>query len=159
MERIIRFFVERHTLVNIVTAAVIALGLLNLLNAKIEGFPQVDLPSFIITAQLPGASARDVEAKITIPIEEALEEVDGLLHYTTVVTQNRSVTTVELDEETPREAILEKVAEEGITEILTAIPTNNTREREIYAEFGFRDHIAIHMRRILGKDLLSIGIP
>ena len=108
MERLIRFFVERHTLVNVVTAAVIALGVLNLLNAEVEGFPQVDLPEFLVTAQLPGASARDVEAKLTIPIEEALEDVDGILHYTTTITQNRSVTKIELDEDTKLDAILQK---------------------------------------------------
>jgi len=57
-----------------------------------------------------------------------------------------------------RDAILEKAAEEGITEILTPIPSNHTREREILAEFGFRDHTTIHMRRILGKDLSSRGL-
>ncbi|NRA00648.1 MAG: efflux RND transporter permease subunit [Myxococcales bacterium] len=121
MERIVRFFVERHTLVNVVTGALVALGVLNLLTAKVEGFPGVDFPSFLVTARLPGASARDVEAKLTIPIEEAISEVDGILHYTTIITQNRSVTTIDLHDDARREEILDKERElraaiDGITD-------------------------------------------
>lgn len=111
MERIVRFFVERHTLVNVVTGALVALGVLNLVNAKVEGFPGTDFPRFIVTARLPGASARDIEAKLTIPIEEAISEVDGILHYTTMVTQNRSVTTIDLQDDARREEILDRERE------------------------------------------------
>lgn len=108
IERIVRFFVERHVVVNVLTAAILAVGTMTLINAKIEGFPAVDLPKFMVTAQLPGASARDVETKLTIPLEEAISELDGVLHYTTVITQNRSMTTIDLHEDTKTKEILEK---------------------------------------------------
>lgn len=111
MERLIRFFVERHLLVNMITLGVIGLGVISALRIDVEGIPAIDFPSFIINANLPGASARDIEAKITIPLEEALEEVDGLDHYTSEITKNRSVTTVDLDDDTPRDDILEKERE------------------------------------------------
>ena len=81
----------------------------------------MDLPTFLISAQLPGASARDVEAKITIPLEEAISEVDGVLHYTTVITQNRSMTTVDLHDDTKTADIMEadrelRAAIDGISE-------------------------------------------
>jgi multidrug efflux pump subunit AcrB len=94
MESLIRFFVQRHVVVNVLTMAIIAIGIFTVVTTRVEGFPAMDLPTFLISAQLPGASARDVEAKITIPLEEAISEVDGVLHYTTVITQNRSMTTV-----------------------------------------------------------------
>ena len=111
MERIIRFFVERHLLVNVLTAAVVVVGVMTAMRTHVEGFPTVDLPRFIITASLPGASARDVETKLTIPIEDALRDVDGLDSYSTVVTDNRSVTEVALDDDTPRAQILDKERE------------------------------------------------
>ena len=111
MDRLIRFFVERHLLVNVVTAAVIVLGIFTARNTNIEGMPDVQLPSFFVTAVLPGASARDVETKLTIPIEEKLRDIDGLDHYTTIVTDNRSLTTVELDDDTPKDRLLAKERE------------------------------------------------
>jgi len=111
VERLIRFFVERHLLVNVITLGVIGLGVLAAMRIQVEGIPAIDMPSFMVTANLPGASARDIEATITIPLEESLEEVDGLNHYTSEITKNRSVTTIELDDDTSRADILEKERE------------------------------------------------
>lgn len=111
MERFLRFFVERHLLVNVLTLAIVVVGIGSMLRMPVEGFPSVDMPRFVISASLPGASARDVETKVTIPIEEALAEIDSLYTHYTVITDNRSVTTVELDDDTPREDILEKERE------------------------------------------------
>lgn len=111
MERFIRFFVERHLLVHVLTATVILVGLLAAMRTNIEGFPSAQLPRFVVSAQLPGASARDVETKITIPIEDELREVDGLDAFTTTITDNRSVTTIELDDDTPDAEIAEKERE------------------------------------------------
>jgi multidrug efflux pump subunit AcrB len=121
VDRFFRFFVQRHLLVNTISLAVVGLGAMTMLSVNVEGMPTIDMPRFVITATLPGASPRDVEAKITIPLEEALEEVDGLDHYTTEVTRNRSVTNIELDDDTPRELILEKEREirqavDGVTD-------------------------------------------
>lgn len=111
MERLIRFFVERHLLVNTITLAVVLLGLLAMLRTNVEGFPEATMPMFIVTGTLPGAAAQDVETKITIPIEDELRELDGLESFTTIITDNRSVTTVKLDDDTPDEDIYEKERE------------------------------------------------
>lgn len=111
MERFIRFFVERHLLVHVLTATVVMVGLLAATRTRIEAFPSATLPRFVVSAQLPGASARDVETKVTIPIEEELREVDGLDSFTTVITDNRSITTIELDDDTPDDEIAEKERE------------------------------------------------
>jgi multidrug efflux pump subunit AcrB len=111
VERFIRFFVERHLLVHVLTGTVILVGLLAAMRTNIEGFPSAQLPRFVIGAQLPGAAARDVETKVTIPIEEELREVDGLNNFTTVITDNRSMTTVELDDDTPDAELEEKERE------------------------------------------------
>jgi len=100
MERLVRFFVERHLLVNVITLAVVMLGILAILRTNVEGFPNASMPMFIVTASLPGAAAQDVETKVTIPIEDELRDLDGLESYTTIVTDNRSVTTIKLDDDT-----------------------------------------------------------
>ena len=111
MERLIRFFVERHLLVNVLTLMVVVLGILAILRTNIEGFPEASMPLFIVTASLPGAAARDVETKVTIPIEDELRDLDGLESYTTIVTDNRSVTTIKLDDDTSDEDIYKKERE------------------------------------------------
>ena len=111
MERLIRFFVERHLLVNVMTLSVVVLGLLAVIRTNVEGFPEASMPIFVVTGSLPGASARDVETKVTIPIEDELRDLDGLESYTTVVTDNRTVTTIKLDDDTSDEDIHKKERE------------------------------------------------
>ena len=96
MERLLRYFVERHLLVNVTAVAMVVLGYISATSLQREFIPSVDTPILWITANLPGASARDMETKVTIPIEEALEEVEGIQEFTTVISDNTSFTTVEL---------------------------------------------------------------
>ena len=96
MEPILRFFIERHLLVNILAGTLVVLGFLSATSLDREFLPSIDAPQIFITANLPGASARDMETKITIPIEESLEGVEGIDHFTTVISDNTSFTTVEL---------------------------------------------------------------
>ncbi len=133
MDRLIRFFVERHLLVNVLTLAVVVLGLLSMLRTNVEGFPEASLPLFIVTANLPGASARDVETKITIPIEDELRDVDGLDSYTTIITDNRSVTTIEIDVDTPDDEIAEKEREiRNAIDRITKFPEDMRDEPNVF---------------------------
>ena len=76
MERLIRFFVERHLLVNVIVVAILGLGWLQVTRLPRETFPNVTMPKLFVNGVLPGASARDVETKITIPIQEVIEDLD-----------------------------------------------------------------------------------
>ena len=96
MEALLRFFIRRHLLVNVIAAGLVVVGYISASTIPREFIPSVDSPIFWLTAMLPGASAQDVEAKVTIPIEEALEEVDGIDEFTTVIADNTSFTTIEL---------------------------------------------------------------
>ena len=116
MERFLRFFIERHLLINVLAAAMVILGYLAVSNLQREFIPSVDSPVLFITATLPGASARDIETKITIPIEEALETVEGIDEYTTVISDNTSFTTVNLYDDYSRLQI-----EEGEQDLRSAI--------------------------------------
>lgn len=98
MERLIRFFVERHLLVNVIVVSILGLGWLQVTRLPRETFPNVTLPKLFVTGTLPGASARDVETKITIPIQEVVEDLDGLKTYNTIVSDATSITEVELYE-------------------------------------------------------------
>ncbi len=119
MEAIIRFFVDRHLLVNIFAAALVVLGLVAASNLQREFIPSFATPYIWVTATLPGASARDVETKVTIPLEEAIEEVEGIDEFHTVVSDNSSFTTIELYDDYSAEEIAE--AEQDIRNAIEAI--------------------------------------
>jgi multidrug efflux pump subunit AcrB len=121
VERLIRFFVDRHQLVHVLVVGVIALGLLQAARLPRETFPNVTIPMVFITGTLPGAAARDVETKIAIPIQDAVQELDGAKSFSTVVSDSLSRTEVELYDDFSPERIREaardmRVLIDGITD-------------------------------------------
>ena len=99
MRSVLRFFIKRHLLVNVIAGGMVVLGVLSAMTVPREFIPAIEVPLFWLTATLPGASAQDMEAKITIPIEEALDEVEGIKEFTTIVSDNTSFTTIELHDD------------------------------------------------------------
>ena len=65
MTRFFRFFVSRHLFANILTIAIILLGLAVLPSINRDTFPNVDLDEVVITTRYNGASPEDIELKIT----------------------------------------------------------------------------------------------
>ena len=96
MDALVRYFSTRHLLVNVAALGMIVLGFISANQLQREFIPAFDTPIVWITAQLPGASARDIETKITIPLEDALDDVNGIKDFYTVISDHTSFTTVEL---------------------------------------------------------------
>ena len=121
MAGFVRFFAERHLLVNVIALTMVALGYYFIKDVPREFIPAVASPTVYIRAMLPGASASDVETKITIPIEEALDEVDGIRLFESVISDSASMTTVELYLDNTQEQVDEiqrdlREAVDGITD-------------------------------------------
>ena len=92
----IRFFLERHLLVHVITIAVFLVGLFVMSRSQREGFPGVTLNQVVVTAVLPGASPEDVETKVVQVLEDAVAEVDGVDSYFSVSRESIGIITVDL---------------------------------------------------------------
>lgn len=119
MDRLIRYFAERHLVVHVIVAAVVVIGYATATRTAREGMPNVSMPMIVVKAILPGAAARDVETKVTIPIEDAIEEVDGIKSFYTVISDNISSTVIELYEDYDEAQIRE--AEQDVRQAIDAI--------------------------------------
>jgi len=93
---VIRFFLDRHLLVHVITFMVLSVGALVLSQSLREGYPQVTINEVVVTAFLPGASPDDVETKLVRPIEEAVREVDGVDVYHSTASDSVARVVVEL---------------------------------------------------------------
>lgn len=104
MRTIIKFFMDNTTLVNVLLIGILGWGGLCLSKIPREGLPDVSVNKVIITTLYPGASASDVELKITAKIEDKIKGVAGIDRYTSESNEGFSVITVETDENaTPAE--------------------------------------------------------
>ena len=62
---------------------------------KQEVFPEFTMDTVVISVVYPGASPEEVEQSIVLPIEEAIQSVDGILEITSVANEGSGKVTVE----------------------------------------------------------------
>lgn len=75
---IFSFFIKNKKFTMILTVMVVIFGLNGLKNLPSEAFPNVNMGVVKISTYYGGASASDIELKITKPIEEKIRSVSGL---------------------------------------------------------------------------------
>lgn len=78
MNYLAQFFVKNYKFTLVVTFFVIIFGYSGLSSLKSESFPSVNIGAVVITTQYGGATAEDIETKITKPIEDEIQKVSGL---------------------------------------------------------------------------------
>ena len=98
MGKFVEFFLNRPMLVNLIIIAIIGLGIKSVYEARKEGFPAISMNKIIIRTIYPGSSAGDVEINVTVPIEDALEEVEGIKEVLSVSEEGISIVKVQADD-------------------------------------------------------------
>jgi multidrug efflux pump subunit AcrB len=74
----IQALLRNHVLANLAFALVLVIGLLSYLNLPRQQDPTINFNWIVITTVLPGASALDVEKKVTDPLEDAIRKVQDI---------------------------------------------------------------------------------
>jgi len=78
MENIANFFIRNYKLTIVLSFGMLIMGVQGLKGMNAESYPTVDFAQAIVTTVYRGASAEDIEAKITKPIEDEIRGVIGL---------------------------------------------------------------------------------
>lgn len=98
MKSLVRMFVHNSVLTNVVIITVFGVGILTLSRIPREGLPDVTINKVIITTLYGGASAKDVELKVTAKIEDKIKGVGGIDRYTSNSSEGMSIISIETDE-------------------------------------------------------------
>jgi len=88
-------------------------GLMAFRSAKVQDFPDIELPAVTVTANLPGASPSQLETEVTRKIEDSIASIGDVKHITSTVTDGSSSTTVEF--------VLEKDVAEAVNDVRDAV--------------------------------------
>ena len=78
MKRIAEFFIENSKFTVILSFAFVVYGIIGVLKMSAESFPNVSLASATVITSYEGASAEDIETKITKPLEDEIRTISGL---------------------------------------------------------------------------------
>lgn len=79
----------------------------------VQHLPDLDFPTIIVTANLPGASPSNLETEVTRRIEDSIATIGEVRHITSVINDGVSVTTVLFE--------LEKDSQEAVSDIRNAV--------------------------------------
>jgi multidrug efflux pump subunit AcrB len=90
---------------------------------KIQNFPDLDLPTISINANLPGASPSQLETDVARKLENALAPLQGLKHITTKVQDGAVNITAEFRMEKPVQEALDDVRS-AIQSVRADLPSN-----------------------------------
>ena len=87
-----RFFIERPILANVIAVVTVIIGVVALYNLPVAQYPQIVPPTVQVTARYPGASAEVVASTIGIPIEQAINGVEGSIYMSSTSSSDGSYT-------------------------------------------------------------------
>src|SRR4051812_17526126 len=106
--------VNRPVFAIMMTAALIVLGGVSYLGLGLDLMPKTDSPVVTVMANLPGASAEEIETQITKRIEEAVNTISGIDELRASSDQGNSRVTInftlERDIETAVQDVRDKLA-------------------------------------------------
>ncbi|MBL8381610.1 MAG: efflux RND transporter permease subunit, partial [Burkholderiales bacterium] len=84
-------------------------GMLTFFSMKVQNFPDLDLPTINVSAQLPGAAPAQLETDVARKIENSIATLQGLKHVYTKVQDGQVTITAEFRLEKPVQEALDDV--------------------------------------------------
>lgn len=145
-------FIENGVLANLTFLLVLVIGTTAYFSLPREQDPTINFNWIQITTVLPGASARDVEKKVTDPLEDAIENVADTKFVSSTSRESLSSILVRFEEIDQRtfdkrladlrrevQAVEEGLPSEAITPVITEITTANAFPTAIVAVVGPAD--------------------
>ena len=109
---LLRVFAEHKVACNLLMVIMILVGIWALDRLNTQFFPNIALDIVKVRVAWDGASAEDVEAAITNPLEQQLRSLDGLRQMTSSSSEGSTSITLEYEEGTDMGVALDQVKEQ-----------------------------------------------
>ncbi|MGH9884531.1 MAG: efflux RND transporter permease subunit, partial [bacterium] len=74
------FFIERPIFASVLAILITLAGAVSIPLLPVAQYPQISPPTVRVTASYPGASAEVVENSVTVPLEQQINGVEGMLY-------------------------------------------------------------------------------
>jgi len=85
-----KFFIERPIFANVIALITVMIGLIFLYLLPVAQYPQIVPPTIQVTTRYPGASAEVVAATIGVPVEQAVNGVEGSIYMSSTSSSDGS---------------------------------------------------------------------
>ncbi|USX24446.1 efflux RND transporter permease subunit [Oxalobacteraceae bacterium OTU3CINTB1] len=98
-------------------------GLMGFRAMKVQNFPDLELPTVTISADLPGASPAQLETDVARKIEDALATVQGVKHIRSTLTDGNANIAIEFHLEKPAQQAVEDVRD-AVSRVRADLPAD-----------------------------------
>lgn len=143
MNSIVKFFLENYKLTIILSFMMLIFGILGFKKLNAESFPTVNFAMAQIITRYDGATASDVETKITKPIEDKIREVSGLKDVKSVSKSGLSKIFVRVDMDNEDEDEVLEELQKSVNQV-TGLP-EDLRDEPEYMEINSEEFPAIEL--------------
>ena len=86
----VRTFIDRPILAGVISVLMVLIGIIGLSQLALEQFPEIAPPTVRIMASYTGANAETVQKSVVVPLEEAINGVEGMMYMTSSASNNGS---------------------------------------------------------------------
>lgn len=90
----IKTFIHRPLLSMVISVIIVLLGVISLLSLPVERYPDIAPPAIYVWASYPGASAETVQKSVVMPLEEAINGVEGMTYMTSSASNGSASLTI-----------------------------------------------------------------
>ncbi len=143
MNQIIKFFLDNYKLTVILSLMMVVFGFMGLMKLNAESYPTVNFAMAQISTRYEGATAGDVETKITKPIEDKIREVSGLKDVKSVSKTGLSTILVRVDMDNEDEDEVLEELQKAVEEV-NDLPAD-LRDDPVYLEINSEEFPAIEI--------------
>ena len=90
----VKTFISRPLLSIVISVFIVLLGVISLLSLPVERYPDIAPPAIYVWASYPGASAETVHKSVVMPLEEAINGVEGMTYMTSSASNGSASITI-----------------------------------------------------------------
>ena len=90
----VKTFITRPLLSIVISIIIVLLGVISLLSLPVERYPDIAPPAIYVWASYPGASAETVQKSVVMPLEEAINGVEGMTYMTSSASNGSASITI-----------------------------------------------------------------
>ena len=84
----VKTFIDRPILSGVISVLMVLVGIIGLTQLPLEQFPEIAPPTVRIMASYTGANAETVQKSVIVPLEEAINGVEGMMYMTSSASNN-----------------------------------------------------------------------
>ncbi|MGB5567856.1 MAG: efflux RND transporter permease subunit [Sedimenticolaceae bacterium] len=160
-------FANHKVAANLLMVVMLLAGVWGLSNLNVQFFPNFEVEMVTVRTAWTGASAEDVERSLTIPLEQALRNADGVDKMSSTSSQGMSLITLEFPEGTDMGSASNKVEElvNSVRNLPTEAETTEVSQVPRYEPVarllvhGAKDIRELRpLVRLIERELLDLGI-